>query len=207
LRMPFDVQEVLVAQMRVEGLDARADRSGVDRDVRLSAFGRGVDDDEAVHPVEARAHGRGVEVPDFEVHESVVRLDDVSDRRGGGGRCGQRGEQRERSGGRGCGPGVAGVASGHEESPWLAWVRWTVRVQARPRSHWAVCAFAGKNDSMASSESVTSIGVPNTVVVLRKSSTVSPTARRNGTTAPPGGSCGAAGARSARPGSASAASG
>src|SRR5690606_31694671 len=46
LRMPFDVKEVLVAQMRVEGLDARADRSGVDRDVRLSAFGRGVDDDE-----------------------------------------------------------------------------------------------------------------------------------------------------------------
>lgn len=46
----------------------------------------------------------------------------------------------------------------------------------------AVCASAGKNDSMAISESVTSIGVPNTVMVEMNESTPAGESSRNGTT-------------------------
>ncbi len=48
-----------------------------------------------------------------------------------------------------------------------------------------VCASAGKNDSMASSASVMSSGVPNTVVVLKNESTPYSVRRRKGTTTPP----------------------
>src|SRR5690606_7961508 len=61
-------------------------------------------------------------------------------------------------------------------SPRLAAPDWTF-----PRNRAAVAASAGKNDSMASSDNVTSSGVPNTVVVLKNDSTPSPVASRSGT--------------------------
>lgn len=47
------------------------------------------------------------------------------------------------------------------------------------RSASAVAGSAGKNDSIASSDSVTSTGLPKIVVVLRNDSTASPTRRRS----------------------------
>ena len=49
-----------------------------------------------------------------------------------------------------------------------------VQVPALARSTAAVSGSAGKNDSIASSETVTSIGVPKTVIVLKKVSSRSP---------------------------------
>ena len=45
---------------------------------------------------------------------------------------------------------------------------------AQPRSAFAVASSAGKNDSIASSDTVTSSGVPNVVTVLKKASSPSP---------------------------------
>src|SRR5262249_607035 len=58
----------------------------------------------------------------------------------------------------------------------------------------AVASSAGKNDSIASSDTVTSTGVPNTVVVLKNDSLPPSVTSCNGTTTPPNLS-GAAGAR------------
>src|SRR5262249_24219156 len=58
----------------------------------------------------------------------------------------------------------------------------------------AVASSAGKNDSIASSDSVTSTGVPNTVVVLKNDSVPASVTSCNGTTTPPSVS-GAGGAR------------
>src|SRR5919109_285393 len=52
---------------------------------------------------------------------------------------------------------------------------------ARPTAS-AVAASAGKNDSMASSETVTSTGVPNVVTVLKNASSPSPALSRRGMT-------------------------
>src|SRR5215831_15328081 len=58
----------------------------------------------------------------------------------------------------------------------------------------AVASSAGKNDSIASSDTVTSTGVPNTVVVLKNDSLPAGVTSCNGITTPPNLS-GAAGAR------------
>jgi EmrB/QacA subfamily drug resistance transporter len=56
---------------------------------------------------------------------------------------------------------------------------------AQPRSAFAVTSSAGKNDSIASSETVTSSGVPNVVTVLKNASSPSPWRRRSGTKTSP----------------------
>lgn len=53
------------------------------------------------------------------------------------------------------------------------------------RSAWAVWGSAGKKASSASSDRVTSTGVPNTVVVEKNDRTPSGVLSRNGTTTPP----------------------
>jgi hypothetical protein len=61
-----------------------------------------------------------------------------------------------------------------------------------------VCSSAGKNTSVASSATVTSTGVPKTVIVLNSDSSPSPWRRRNGTTSPDDPSVLAAALRSER---------
>ena len=52
---------------------------------------------------------------------------------------------------------------------------------ASARIAYTVCGFAGKNASIASSDNVTSTGVPNTVVVLKKVSSPAAVRSRSGT--------------------------
>src|SRR6185295_17239348 len=67
----------------------------------------------------------------------------------------------------------------------LASLRRTQALPARRPSLSAVVGSAGKKASSASSESVISRGVPNTVVVLKNDNTPPSLTRRKGITTPP----------------------
>src|SRR5205085_6851486 len=73
------VEEVLALEVRVELRDAGADRTGVDRDLRLAGLALAVDRDGAFLLVEAPTQRRGVEVPRLEGDEGVRRIDRVGD--------------------------------------------------------------------------------------------------------------------------------
>ena len=62
--------------------------------------------------------------------------------------------------------------------------RLTIELNAAARNISAVAASAGKNDSIASSDSVTSTGVPNIVVVENSDSVPASVTKRSGTTTP-----------------------
>jgi len=69
---------------------------------------------------------------------------------------------------------------------------------AHPRSADDVAASAGKKDSIASSETVTSSGVPKVVTVLKKVSSASPWRRRSGTKTSPAAGISTSGSSSAQ---------
>src|SRR5690606_28791561 len=96
-----------------------------------------------------------------EANELRVALQQLLDRvlRDGGCREGDGHRKEERS---------------HHESP-------RAKCTCMRRTFSEVKASAGKKSSSASSESVTSIGVPNTVVVLKNDSRPAPVWMRNGT--------------------------